>query len=149
MYKAAEDLNVFEWARIDKGDDDLALETLVSTPLAQSKPDAFQVTVLRGNQSLRRVRADSPDALVDFYTGDCGLRPRHQCTHREAEGVRDAAAGSHGVSPRQSAHEAEQTHGLQDVSRTVWKSTSASGAVLARSSGEEPASSRHERAVKL
>ena len=32
--------------------------------------------------------------------------------------------------------------------RPVWKSTSASGA-LARSSGEEPASSRHERAVKL
>ena len=51
MYKAAEDLNVFEWARIDKGDDDLALETLVSTPLAQSKPDAFQATALRGNQS--------------------------------------------------------------------------------------------------
>ena len=51
VYKAAEDLNVFEWARIDKGDDDLALETLVSTPLAQNKPDAFQVTALRGNQS--------------------------------------------------------------------------------------------------
>ena len=32
VYKAAEDLNVFEWARIDKGDDDLALETLVSAP---------------------------------------------------------------------------------------------------------------------
>ena len=42
---------VFEWARIDKGDDDLALETLVATPLAQNKPDAFQVTALRGNQS--------------------------------------------------------------------------------------------------
>ena len=35
---------MFEWARIDKGDDDLALETLVATPLAQSKPDAFQAT---------------------------------------------------------------------------------------------------------
>ena len=44
LYKTAEDLNVFEWARIDKGDDDLALETLVATPLAQSKPDAFQAT---------------------------------------------------------------------------------------------------------
>ena len=50
LYKAADDLNVFEWARIDKGDDDLALETLVATPLAQSKPDAFQVTALCGNQ---------------------------------------------------------------------------------------------------
>ena len=73
---------------------------------------------------LRRVRADSPDALVDFYTGDCGLRPRHQCTHREAEGVCDSVAWSYGISTRQSAHEAEQTHGLQDVSRAVWKSTS-------------------------
>ena len=77
---------------------------------------------------LRRVRADSPDALVDFYTGDCGLRPRHQCTHREAEGGRYIITGGHGLPPRQGAHEAEQAHGLQDVSRAVWKSTSASGA---------------------
>jgi len=65
LYKTAEDLNVFEWARIDKGDDDLALETLVATPLAQSKPDAFQATAtfVRGIASVVARRKESATLL--------------------------------------------------------------------------------------
>ena len=65
VYKAAEDLSVFEWARIDKGDDDLALETLVATPLAQSKPDAFQATAafVRGIASVVARRKESATLL--------------------------------------------------------------------------------------
>ena len=65
LYKTAEDLNVFEWARIDKGDDDLALETLVATPLAQSKSDAFQATAtfVRGIASVVARRKESATLL--------------------------------------------------------------------------------------
>ena len=65
LYKAADDLNVFEWARIDKGDDDLALETLVATPLAQNKPDAFQATAafVRGISSVVARRKESATLL--------------------------------------------------------------------------------------
>ena len=56
---------MFEWARIDKGDDDLALETLVATPLAQSKPDAFQATAtfVRGIASVVARRKESATLL--------------------------------------------------------------------------------------
>ncbi len=69
LYKTADDLNVFEWSRIDKGDDDLALETLVSTPLSQSKPDAFQATAafVRGISSVIARRKEAvtqiPEAM--------------------------------------------------------------------------------------
>ena len=67
LYKAADDLNVFEWARIDKGDDDLALETLVSTPLAQSKPDAFQATAafVRGITAVVARRKESATMIPE------------------------------------------------------------------------------------
>ncbi len=67
LYKAADDLNVFEWARIDKGDDDLALETLVATPLAQSKPDAFQATAafVRGITAVVARRKESATMIPE------------------------------------------------------------------------------------
>ena len=40
--KLAEANGVFEWSRVDKGDDDLDLETLVTTPLSHDRHDAFQ-----------------------------------------------------------------------------------------------------------
>ena len=67
VYKAAEDLNVFEWSRIDKGDDDLALETLVATPLSQSKPDAFQATAafVRGITAVVARRKESATMIPE------------------------------------------------------------------------------------
>ena len=53
------------YKRQDKGDDDLALETLVATPLAQNKPDAFQATAtfVRGIASVVARRKESATLL--------------------------------------------------------------------------------------
>ncbi len=99
LYKTADDLHVFEWARIDKGDDDLALETLVATPLAQSKPDAFQATAsfVRGIAGVvaRRKEAATllPGAMAylldkvrtkpNKHTG-CKMCPVRRGNHRHA-----------------------------------------------------------------